>query len=474
MVRQLGPDHMWHTDVYYYFMAPRSILQTGGLDASPQMVTAYGGVSSRLQRFILPTLTAEFSQVTGLGVEQLRLYGTVVFGIGVFFIAWAIFRMFVHDVWGVVGAYLYSMMNVVIFHHVRYHHIAVATFVAILSFYLIFKIDGDVREYNHRWYGLLTLFLIISVFTHVFIPNYLAGLLVLAIPVSLILNSLGIPTILAKKKWYLFQAIMPFLIATGYFVTETSAPFVIRLARISGFLNSGIRGQQIYRTAAESTLLDHVPIITKLLLGLFTLPAIYSTIRNRESNLWMPGLLAGLTSIIVVIGFVVNPGASGRLFPILFLLMFVFVLRTFSNIDFEKSQLAPKIITVVVVVLLVGNAMLALSPSRIDPSADISNDGYNEIEPIGEQFPTAGLWLRSFGPSDQNYYALLRVKPIGFYYGLKPTTRLSRADTNGYAINDRVRFPELLQGANRIYDNGRIEVSYGPTRHINPRFSSDE
>jgi len=484
-IRHLGPDVQTHTDSFYYFMASRALLETRHLNAPTAFVDVYDFVDNLLNLTLYPAITAAIGVVGTSGdLELLRLLVPILFGPLLFGVVWMVYRHHLPEQWALSGAFTYAMLDIAIGHHVIYHQQAIGT-VSLLFFLALLLLPLP----SGRLRYVVVPFAFVLPLSHKYTP-YLAlllagGLAATYFAVDRISDDpdgyFG-PVLRRRSRTIVLYGLV--LVAMGLFVTRglfNDLVYSVGLISQKSFQLSDLFGQMLtsgpssqYSISTRPTLIDRGPLVTKLLLALLCVAGLWTAFRRREKVVLVPVVLGVLTVVGLLVAIpLLGLALIGRVMIIGYFIGILVAAYGLANSSprLRRSPAVKTVATLVVVALLVTNVLVAVHPSRIDPTADISNDGYTDVEPVGTELQSAGYWINQYVPKSDSVYAPESPRGAVFYHGLHKRDFLSTATRPGYALNDEARYPGLTQRANRYYTNGRLTVAYGDADEINPRFS---
>jgi len=472
-VRHLGPDVQWHHDSYFYFLTTRAIQETGRLAATDRLSYAWPIIENRLDRFVLPLFSYTIGEVTGLNNVWLRLSVPPLFGVVLFFVALVISKRYLPREWAIIASFVYLMLDAVIVHHIQFHQQAIGTL-----FLLLFATPILLKTIDKRLYGLSILFGVLLLFSHVATP-FLGVIVLIGIAGASVLGYLvdfsdtaSRLKLLSQENRVILLYLFVTLLFSAYLYPEYLSHIIVRTLSFDRFSYSifggGGGGSIGYQINESRTLLNYIPSLTKVYLGIFAIAATYLAVRYRKHRELLPVLLFGAMSVLtIVLGVVLFSSAVvGRILE--FGYLFAVIASCYSlHFWFEKldqhkmKQFVAIFVMVSLLVMVVGNALIAVNPSRIDPTSNVAADGYGDVEPIGTELRHSGTWFYEYGPVGRNYYTVYKPRAAVYYYGVHSATYLYNAEGPGYILNDVARSPGIGDRVDRIYTNGRLTVSYG-------------
>lgn len=412
----------WRSDSYFYFLLTEAILRTGHLEAPPDMVH----VSNRLDHGALNIFAAITGDIIGVTGQSLRLYVPIVFSLGFFIGLWLLLKPLVSPEYALIGGYLFSMIDSSIRFTVQFHQFGFALLMVIFTIATAFFLNINIRRRS-----LLVLpLLIITGLSHVMVPS-LFVVLISGGAIGWLLFSFwrnwdnqAVP--MYAKISSISLLLIPVVIAIIY--TQESIFLLF-------FTKAGLLGSQAVAGATQTaegapqtfdqgrTIVDSFSLITKMILVILAAPALIDILRGRRKvKHLLVALFSGVLLLLLGIG-LISTGSTGRIITFGYMFAVSLAILTLDkgfdeqmpNVDLSKvTKKAAHAFFIICLVLM--NITNGVAPSLVDESVDINQDGFHNVEPVGERGPAAGMWLRSYNP-DRFVNTYEELWPITFYYG---------------------------------------------------------
>lgn len=464
----LGPDVGIDNDSHRYFLSAESVLKTHQLRAPQQYELAWSIVERKVQLFIYPVLTASISIITDIVPEPtLRILIPLFISVILFFLAWSIARLYLPESFAISTAYFYMMMDSLIRHHTIYHQQAIGTVFVLFLFFCILR---GTQEEVRKLYLLPALLLPVTHSGSVYFALVPLGML-------LTLNLLGhlikvditsLTNRIEPQALSLIVLISTIFILSFFLYKWTFSLYGMmhKLATIHVADNPAFTAGKTltgYKIQRHPTIIDQSSLITKFVLSIAAVPGFLLAIKGNKGmrQVYSIGIVLGIFGVFGTVAY--HPAVFGRITKFGYLFA---IIGASGGLYYYRENVLNKrsfqiILIVVIALLIAGNSLQRVEPSRIDYSTDISADEYYHLRPIGSQLPLSGYWVRKYTPEDALVYTITTTRPAGFHWGLRETVSFVSTKGDGYGINDIRRFPEVSnEQHNKLYSNGPIVIGY--------------
>lgn len=452
-------------DSYHYWHAPEAILKNGA-PIAPEIANRYPGIEQLLSFPGMHITTVSIIEVAGF--EDMALARALIpsfYGVIAFLIFVALAARVVRPDWAVIIGYAIAQIDAVIFYQTEYHAQSFGLiFIALVYLILLRAIDTSGQWRNvaligpavaglaiaHRFSSLLSilLFALVLVGIHVYdgLPRPRVSRqtkrtvtwVALTLGVSILWVHIGVHTFVSEKIGYRGIAILQ---GSG-FGFYTAPP------------SSGGGG---------STVLDHFSLILKGILVLVAAPTIlYSLLDDFDDEVQLTLSLLGGLGIAGVLTAALSFHVVTRVILIAFVPLTLIAFYTIHSRAPDRFA-NPTAVAFAFLIVVLG-VMGGTTPSLVDPSSDIRDDGFSGVEPMSGEHEQAGYWLQDYATSDETAVTTVTLHSATTFGHQRQQDTEFIAFANGekqYVLVDEAR--RDLPADTVVYSNGRILVGYNAT-----------
>jgi hypothetical protein len=450
------------------------MLDTNRIAISQEIEDIYSFAPLRANYFAYNVNTIFTSKVTGIeDLRTLRLLYPIIISVVFVFALLILYKEISSLNFAIIGVLIYLSIYTILSNHLTYDPEQAATLTFI---FLMFCVVSD-HSVDRRYTLLGIVFAIFLPLTYYFQPLLISGILVFLFVGEYIFSSRydfwnkssGIGLYLPVMILSLFSL----LLFIPRFIPSLVAVFVDPTLGNQGIGSLfSLASEQSVRKISRSgptTILNYIPRITLLA---FSMLATISAVKlySEDETVRILSIWAGATAVFIFPAIYTGSG-FGQTTTLIYLPIIglcILSIERYTMLFTTKHRLASTIIISAISLILLGNILFGLSPSMIDPTTNIMNDGYHEVEPIGEEYYTVGGWVKSNHP-DEQICTPGRLKSAVFYYGRQsispcPLSTIDSDTLSGKRIlydSQRVYKPPIRN--NKIYDNGRLVLTTPPS-----------
>lgn len=475
------PPWPWHHDTYFYYLVTIGIDQTNHLELSRPVLQTYNQAALRVHYFGLNILAIFTKAVTGISHKSTMLYVPTFLG-PIMYLGIHIFsREFLDRRYALAASFWYSVIYVGINWNIHFQPWGYGMALFPFLLLILFRVSSGSDEGRRFVCLFLALTPGLAVSHRFFTPSIIVLLIGAAIVYWFsrsILSISPIQVIDNNKNEMVKPVILTILVGTSIvsilFFGRGWGPFFNKLvvALLPQSTQEGVAvgvtvGRDPYINHNGASIINQSTLLIKIILGLYIALAILENIYKgiNKRRLFFFSILTS-SVLLYFSGFLLDD--PSRALTIILMLAFpaAFMgMQTLEESILRHRNLIVRGIRVGLVLLVTAGVLAGVTPSFIDSSADISRDGYHNVEPIEDQAPVAGIWLGQYLPQEATLFTIYRHRAIGYFYargldGIAPhTSYRSQPRKLDYALYDYARLPRPDYHTSYLYSNGRIFIT---------------
>lgn len=446
-----GSSPLYYHDEYFYMSVATAIQEQGSVIIPDGALEWYD--PSRLADWsILQVLTVSLANVTGVSVEAWMHLLPALLAVILFLVVAVTYGSAVGYRFGIIGGLILVMLDPFWKYLSQYHgQGAGVTFLALVIGIVLLHAEHRTRVTMWMLFFGGAAFAMVHRFTALF------ALIVFGALVAAGIAHRGIEHRYGDIGW----PVVPSLIVGSLLLTFqlfVDPSFLVRV--VGAILQSGTAPPPVGSESAGqgATVIDSFSVLLKLLLPLIALPSMYLTARY-STNLrpWL-ALLVVTGAVGIPIGLMAGD-ATARVVLLGYIPLVPFVVRTLQ-LSMETEVATPgartSIVAIAAISIILMGSLAGVMPSFVDHDADIKDDGYHEIRPLGEHESTAtGEFIssRHDGPIYVDFYSRM----VAIYYGVIPQDKVDYPETgpDAMGVYDSERRP-IPESDTLVYTNGRL------------------